>query len=95
MGHRGHSNIFKIHDLVKHSKPRKPQPTLELSRFTADDKIWVASTLKDYIQRTKSLGGNEEQLLVSLFSLTTKSQTKRYLAGLELSWQIRVLTEPP
>ena len=57
-----HSSIFTIHDLVKHSKPGKPQPALGLPRFTADDTSCVPSTPEDYIQRTKSLRGNEEQL---------------------------------
>ena len=67
-----HSYIFTIHDLVKHPKTVKPDPALELPKFTADDRICVASTRKDYIHRTNSVRGNEEQLFVSFIQPQNK-----------------------
>ena len=59
------SYIFWIDQIVKQSAPGREQPVLFIPRFVADSKLCVATVLDEYIDRTSSLRGEEQQLFIS------------------------------
>lgn len=59
------SYIFCIDQLVKQSAPGREQPVLFTPRFVADSKLCIATVLDEYIDRTSSLRGEEQQLFIS------------------------------
>ena len=63
--HPDTSYIFAIDQLVKQSAPGRAQPVLRLPRFVADSTLCVATVLDEYIVRTSSLRGEEQQLFIS------------------------------
>lgn len=62
---------IEIRDLIKTSRPGACQPLLLLPKFTEKPELCIASTLKSYINVTKSLRGDIDTLL-----LTTKKPYK-------------------
>ena len=59
------SYVFCIDQLVKQSAPDRAQPVLLIPRFVADTTLCVATVLDEYIVRTSSLRGEEQQLFIS------------------------------
>ena len=59
------SYIFCIDQLVKQSAPGRAQPVSLIPRFVADSTLCVATVLDEYIVRTSSLWGEEQQLFIS------------------------------
>lgn len=57
--------IIYIGDLLKHSKPGKHCPPIELKAFTQDHTLCIVTTLKEYMSRTSSLRGQGTQLFIS------------------------------
>lgn len=56
---------FCIDQLVKQSAPGREQPVLFIPRFMADSRLCVATILDEYLDRTSSLRGEEQQLFIS------------------------------
>ena len=61
--------IFCIDQLVKQSATGRAQPVLLIPRFVADSTLCVATVLNEYIARTSSLQGEEQQLFISYVKL--------------------------
>lgn len=67
------SNITKCNDsfrifvdaFLKTSSPNRPQPILEIPKFTEKPEICVASTLEEYLITTKALRGNIQELFIT------------------------------
>ena len=59
------SYTFCIDQLVKQSAPGREQSVLFIPRFVADSKLCVATALNQYIDRTSSLHGEEQQQFIS------------------------------
>ena len=55
------SYIFCIDQIVKQSAPGREQRVLLIPTFAADRKVCVATVLDEYIDRTSSLQGEEQQ----------------------------------
>ena len=51
--------------IVKQSAPRGDQPVSLIPRLVAESKLCVATVLDEYIDRTFSLQGGEQQLFIS------------------------------
>ncbi|XP_056639418.1 uncharacterized protein LOC130446918 [Diorhabda sublineata] len=56
---------IKITDIVKTSGPKKPQPLLKFSFFRDNPALCVCSTILHYIERTKSIRGSEDYLILT------------------------------
>ena len=59
------SYVFHIDRLVKQSAPGRDQPVLNIPRFSSESQLCVATVLEEYVNRTSSLGGKEQQLFIS------------------------------
>ena len=59
------SYTFVISKLVKQSKPGRVQPIVKLPAYTADKRLCVVHTLREYLDRTEPIRGEEKQLFVS------------------------------
>lgn len=77
-----------ISDLIKTSKPGAPQPYALLPFFTIRPNICCARTIVEYINRTKSMRGDEKKLI-----LTTRKPFKAATAQTISRWLRTVLSE--
>ena len=68
----GPSYKFFLSDNVKQSRPGKPGLVVELAPYPPDRRTCIITVLKEYIKRTKTLRGTEQQLLVSYMAPHTK-----------------------
>ena len=56
---------FVIPDLLKHTKPGSHQKPIVISAYPTDKRLCIVSVLRIYLEKTKSVRGNETQLLLS------------------------------
>lgn len=63
--HREKGLHIKITDILKTSIPKSTQPILQLPFFTEKTNLCAATTILHYIERTKSLRGNESYLFIT------------------------------
>lgn len=56
---------FVIDKAVKQSKPGRAQPVIKFKSYPMNITLCVVDNLREYLQRTKELRGNEKQLLIS------------------------------
>nr|CAH7764039.1 unnamed protein product [Callosobruchus chinensis] len=83
-----HKIEINITDLIKTSGPKKCQPKIVLPYFRQRPNICVASTLKYYIDFTKTLRKNNDQLLITTkkphHPATPQTVSKWFKKGLTL-----------
>jgi len=57
---------FFVHSLLKQTRRRVHQKPIELLAFKDEPDLCIVTTLKEYLNRTKPLRGNDTQLFISL-----------------------------
>ncbi|EDO43457.1 predicted protein [Nematostella vectensis] len=57
--------IFYIQELLKSSRPSKHFRRLELKAYENDKRLCVVTIIKEYVERTKLLRGNDSSFLIS------------------------------
>lgn len=57
---------IKIEDRIKTSGVNRTQPVLRLPRFTERPSLCVASCIETYLEKTKAIRGNEQQLFLTI-----------------------------
>ena len=72
---------------LKHSRPGHHQPALELQRFEQDQKLCVVNCLSEYIQKTRTVRNDTNQLLLCYtkpFGPASKDSIARWLKNVLL-----------
>ena len=59
------SYTFTITEHLKQSRPGNPNPVITLKVYHNDERLCVFTHLKEYLCRTRIIGGTESYLLVS------------------------------
>lgn len=87
------SYVLQYNSTLKQSKPGKSVPSVVLKRYTLDQKLCVVHTLTEYINRTKTLRGNNNALFISYlkphYAVTTSTISRwirsvMFLAGIDI-----------
>ena len=87
------SYVLQYNSTLKQSKPGKSVPSVVLKRYTLDQKLCVVHTLTEYINRTKTLRGNNNALFISYLkphcAVTTSTISRwirsvMFLAGIDI-----------
>lgn len=72
------NNSFRIFvdAFLKTSSPNRPQPVLEIPRFTEKPELCVASVLEEYLRVTEPLRGNIQELFITFKRPFRKASTQ-------------------
>lgn len=57
--------VFRMKHQLKHNKPGEPLSVIRLAKFSQDTRLCPVQCLKRYVERTKDMRGEIDQLLIS------------------------------